>query len=311
MADMRVLVSGSHGLIGNALVCTLRTRGYEVGRLVRRYTKSPAGPADVSWDLGSGTVDTRAMEGADALVHLAGASLARRWSSAHRERVRDSRVDGTSQLASALAHLDRPPAVMVSGSAIGYYGDRGDEEVTEDSEPGTGFLADLVRAWEAATAPAEKVGIRVVHLRSGIVQSAAGGALGKQLPLFKLGLGGQLGPGRQYVSWIALADEVGAILHAITHDRVKGALNATAPNPVTNADYTRVLGAAVGRPTLLRVPSPVLSLAFGPEMARETVLISQRVRPARLEATGYQFRHPDLAGALDAALGRGGDAATT
>ena len=167
MADMRVLVSGSHGLIGNALVCTLRTRGYEVGRLVRRHTKSPAGPADVSWDLGSGTVDTRAMEGADALVHLAGASLARRWSSAHRERVRDSRVDGTSQLASALAHLDRPPAVMVSGSAIGYYGDRGDEEVTEDSEPGTGFLADLVRAWEAATAPAEKVGIRVVHLRSG------------------------------------------------------------------------------------------------------------------------------------------------
>jgi uncharacterized protein (TIGR01777 family) len=302
---MRVLVSGSHGLIGGALVRTLRTSGHEVGRIVRGGTKPPAGPGDVSWDVEAGTVDTRAMEGADALVHLAGPSLARRWSGAYKARLRDSRVDGTTQVAIALAQMDRPPPVMVCASAIGFYGDRGDEELTEESEPGTGFLAELVQAWEAATAPAGKAGIRVVHLRSGIVLSAEGGALGKQLPLFKLGLGGQLGPGRQYVSWMSLADEVDAILHAITNDSVRGPLNATAPNPVTNAEFTRVLGAAVGRPTLLRVPSAALSVAFGPEMARETVLISQRVRPTRLEATGFEFAHPQLPGALDAALGRG------
>lgn len=304
MAGMRVLVSGSHGLIGTTLVRTLRTRGHEVGRIVRRHTKPTAGPADVSWDVEAGSLDTDAMEGADALVNLAGASLARRWSKRYKVRLRDTRVDGTTQLATALAQLDRPPRVMVSASAIGYYGNRGDEELTESSAPGTGFLAQLVQAWEAATRPADKVGIRVVHLRSGIVQSADGGALRKQLPLFKLGLGGQLSSGRQYVSWISLADEIDAILHAITHDDIRGALNATAPNPVTNAQFTRILGAAIGRPTLLRVPSPALSLAFGPEMARETVLISQRVRPARLEATGYTFRHPELADALDAALGR-------
>ncbi len=300
---MRVLVSGSHGLIGTALVRTLRTRGDEVGPIVRGPAGTHSGPGHVSWDIEARTIDTAAMEGADALVHLAGASLARRWSPAYKARLRDSRVEGTTQLATALAQLDRPPAVMVSGSAIGYYGDRGDEVLTEDSEPGTGFLAEVAQAWEAATAAAETAGVRVVHLRSGIVLSAKGGALGKQLPLFKLGLGGQLGAGRQYVSWVSLADEVDAILHAITHDSVRGPLNATAPNPVTNTELTRTLGAALGRPTMLRVPRFALEAALGPEMARETVLVSQRVRPARLEATGYTFRHPDLAGALDADLG--------
>jgi uncharacterized protein (TIGR01777 family) len=304
MARMRVLVSGSHGMIGTALVRTLRTRGHDVGRIVRRHTKPPVGPADVRWDVEAGNIDTDAMEGADAVVSLIGPSLARRWSKAYKARLRDSRVDGTAQLATALAQLTRPPRVMVSASAIGYYGDGGDAELTEDSEPGTGFLAELVQAWEAATGPAEKVGIRVVHLRSGIVQSAEGGALRKQLPLFKLGLGGQLSSGRQYVSWISMTDEIDAIMHAIERAEVRGALNATAPNPVTNAQFTRILGAAVGRPALLRVPAPALSLAFGAEMARETVLISQRVRPARLEKTGYTFRHPELADALDAALGR-------
>ncbi len=301
---MRVLVSGSHGLIGTALVRTLRTRGDEVGRLVRRSGGARTGSGDVNWDLEAGTIDTPALEGVDAVVHLAGPSLARRWSPAYKARLRDSRVDGTTLLATTLAQLERRPAVMVSGSAIGYYGDRGDEVLTEASAPGTGFLAELVQAWEAATAPAEKVGIRVVHLRSGIVQSAEGGALGKQLPLFKLGLGGQLGPGSQYVSWISLDDEVGAIVHALTHEAVQGALNATAPNPVTNAEYTRVLGAALGRPTLLRAPTFALSTALGSEMARETLLASQRVRPARLEATGYEFQHPELPRALETALGR-------
>jgi hypothetical protein len=304
MADMRVLVSGSHGLIGTALVGTLRTRGDDVGRVVRPSAGAQPGSGDVSWDIEASTIATRAMEGADAVVHLAGASLARRWSPAYKARIRDSRVDGTTLLTTALAQLDPPPAVMVSGSAVGYYGDRGDEMLTEDSVAGTGFLAEAVEAWESATAPAENVGIRVVHLRTGIVQSAEGGALGTALPLFKLGLGGQLGPGRQYVSWISLADEVGAIIHSLTHDTVRGALNATAPNPVTNAEYTRVLGAAVGRPTLLRVPTFALSTALGSEMARETILASQRVRPTRLEATGYEFRHRELLETLRAALGR-------
>ncbi|HEY1635310.1 MAG TPA: TIGR01777 family oxidoreductase [Acidimicrobiales bacterium] len=301
---MRVLVSGSHGLIGTALIRTMRTNGHEVGRIVRQHAGARTGPGDVSWDIEGGTIDTPALEGADAVVHLAGASLARRWSAAYKARLRDGRVDGTTLLATAVAQLNRPPAVMVSGSAIGYYGDRGEDVLTEESEPGTGFLAELVQSWEAATAPAEKVGVRVVHLRSGIVQSAEGGALAKQLPLFKLGLGGQLGPGRQYLSWISLSDEVEAIMHALTHDAVRGALNGTAPHPVTNAEYTRVLGAAVGRPTLLHVPTFALSIALGTEMARETLLVSQRVRPARLEATGFEFRHPELPGALAAALGR-------
>jgi uncharacterized protein (TIGR01777 family) len=304
MAPMRVLVSGAHGLIGTALVRSLRTREHEVGRIVRPHAGARAGPGDVSWDIEAGTIDTPAMEGADAVVHLAGASLARRWSSAYKARLRDSRVDGTTLLATAVAQLDRPPAVMVSGSAIGYYGDRGEEVLTEDSGPGTGFLAEVARAWESATAPAETAGVRVVHLRSGIVLSAEGGALGKQLPLFKLGLGGQLGAGRQYVSWVSLADEVDAILHAITHDSVRGPLNATAPNPVTNTELTRTLGAALGRPTMLRVPRFALEAALGPEMARETVLVSQRVRPATLEATGFSFQHPELPAALAAALGR-------
>jgi hypothetical protein len=301
---MRVLVSGSHGLIGTALVRTLRTRGHVVGRIVRPHVGARTGPDDVSWDIEAATIDGPALEGADAVVHLAGASLARRWSSAYKARLRDSRVEGTTLLATALGQLDRPPAVMVSGSAIGYYGDRGDDVLTEDSEPGTGFLADVVQAWEAATAPADAAGVRVVRLRSGIVLSADGGALGKQLPLFKLGLGGQLGAGGQYVSWVSLADEVEAILHALTHDSVQGPLNATAPNPVTNTELTRILGAALGRPTMLRVPRFALEAALGSEMARETVLVSQRVRPARLEATGFEFRHPELAGALAAALGR-------
>lgn len=299
---MRVLVSGSHGLIGTALVDTLRNSGNDVGRIIRAQARASAEPTEVSWDLEAGTVDTAAMEGADALVHLAGASIGRRWTSAYKKRLRDSRVQGTTQLATAIAQLEQPPRVMVSASAVGYYGDRGDEELTEESTPGTGFLAQLAQDWEGATTPAEKAGVRVVHLRSGIVLSATGGALDKQLPLFRLGLGGQLGSGRQYVSWISLADEVGVILHAISNDALRGPLNATAPNPVTNNEFTRVLGAALGRPTILRVPSFALSAALGSEMARETVLVSQRVRPTRLEATGYRFGSPDLAGALEVAL---------
>jgi uncharacterized protein (TIGR01777 family) len=266
-------------------------------------TRTPRAPGEVGWDPEAGRLDPRALDGVDAVVHLAGASVGERWTRAHKAEIRRSRALGTQLLAETLARMPRPPRALVSASAIGYYGDRGDEALTEDSKPGTGFLSELVQAWEAATAPAEKAGVRVVHLRSGIVLSPTGGALGKQVPLFRLGLGGQLGSGRQYVSWISLADEVGAILHAIRNDGIRGPLNATAPNPVTNNEYTRVLGATLGRPTILRLPTVALSVALGAEMARETALVSQRARrPTRLEATGYRFTHPDLAGALEAAL---------
>jgi uncharacterized protein len=302
MRVMKVWVTGSHGLIGTALIETLTSRGDEVGRIVR----GGAGPDDTPWDTGAGVMDAGALEGADAVVHLAGASIARRWSAGYKVRLRDSRIQSGTLLATTLSRLERPPRVLVSGSAVGYYGDRGAEVLTEVSRPGTGFLAQLAQDWEAATAPAEEAGVRVVHLRTGIVQSARGGALRTQLPVFKLGLGAQLGSGRQYVSWISLPDEVGAILHAIADESIRGPINATAPNPVTNAEYTRVLGATLGRPTLLRVPAGVISLALGSEMAADTLLPSQRVRPARLEATGYRWRHPELADALGDALGRPG-----
>lgn len=296
---MKVVVSGSHGLIGQALVAALLARDHQVARLVRGQPE----PGQVGWDIAAGRIDAAAMEGADAVVHLAGAGLARRrWAKAEKDRIAGSRRAGTGLLSRALAGLDRPASVLVSGSAIGWYGSRGAELLDEDSPPGSGFLAEVCQDWEAATAPAEEAGLRVVHLRTGIVQSRRGGALAKQLALFKRGLGGRLGSGQQYVSWISLDDEVGAILHALTEPSVQGPLNATAPSPVTNAELTRVLATVLGRPAVLAVPRAALGIVLGSEMAAETVLASQRVRPAKLISTGYAFRHPDLRGALAAEL---------
>ncbi len=299
---MRVVISGASGLIGGSVVSALRGRGDDVTPLVRR----PPAPGEARWDPTGGSIDTGAFEGADAVVHLAGAGIGdKRWSAARRCEIVSSRVQSTSLLARTLAGLDRPPTVLMSASAVGFYGDRGDEELTEESGPGRGFLAELCQAWEDATGPAADAGVRVVHLRSGVVLSARGGALARQLPLFRLGLGGRLGRGRQWLSWISLSDEVGAVLRALDDAALQGPVNATAPTPVTNRAFTGALGRALHRPTVLAVPGLALRVALGSDLASEMVLAGQRVLPTKLTASGYLFRHADIATALRAALAPG------
>jgi uncharacterized protein (TIGR01777 family) len=296
---MRILVSGSHGLIGSALLDRLRADGHSVARLVRGQAEG----GDVSWDPTAGVLAAGDVEGFDGVVHLAGEGIGeKRWTTEQKARILDSRVKGTTLLSTTLAGLDRPPSVLVSGSAVGYYGDRGSETLTEESGPGAGFLADVVKQWEASTGAAEAAGIRVVHIRSGIVLSSKGGALKETLPIFKLGLGGRLGSGTQYWSWIGIDDEVGAIIHALTNDTLRGAVNLTAPNPVTNAEFTKAVGSALNRPAFLMVPKPALAIRFGSEMATEMLLAGQKALPAKLEATGYTFAHPTLDAALAATL---------
>lgn len=296
---MRVVVTGSSGLIGRAVVAALRARGDDVTLLVRH---EPQGPSESQWEPAAGSIDPAAITGASAVVHLAGAGIAdHRWSTQRKAEILGSRVRSTDLVARALA-ASAPGSVLVSGSAIGIYGNRGDEVLDERSETGHGFLADVCRAWEAAAEPAASAGARVVLLRTGVVLSPGGGALGRQLPLFRLGLGGRLGDGRQWLSWISLADEVGAILHAIDEPALSGPVDATAPNPVTNGTFTSALAAAVHRPALLAIPRAALRLALGPELADEALLASQRVLPARLVATGYRFVAPDITTALTTLL---------
>lgn len=298
---MRVAVSGAGGLIGTALCRALRSRHDEVVRLVRR----PAGPGEVSWDPEAGRLDASQLAGVTAAVNLAGAGIGeRRWTAERRRLLVSSRVAPTALLAEALGSLDPPPRVLVNASAIGIYGDRGDEVLDEASAPGSGFLADLCQRWEAATAAVVDAGIRTALVRSGIVLSAAGGALGRQLPLFRLGLGGRLGSGRQWTSWISLDDEVGALLH-ILDGELSGPVNAVAPEALPNADFTVALGRALRRPAVLPVPAPALRLVLGAGLADEAVLASQRVRPAVLESSGYRFTHPGIDGALAAVVSRG------
>lgn len=298
---MDVAVSGSHGFIGSALLKALAAAGHRARPLVRRS----AAEGEVSWDPEAGTIDDAELKGVDAVVHLAGVGIGdKRWTTEQKERIRWSRVKGTTLLARTLAGLPVPPKVMVSGSAVGYYGDRGDEILTEDSSPGDDFLAEVVRAWEEATEPAVEAGIRVVKLRSGIVQSPEGGALKKQLPLFKLGLGGPLGSGRQWVSWVTMDDEIGAILYALTSDDLAGPVNATAPEPLTSAAMAKAVGRALHRPAVLPVPKAALRLVVGRQMANEMVTASQRVVPARLQASGFTFRHPEAEAAMAALLRR-------
>jgi len=297
--SLRVAISGASGMVGSALSAFLRTGGHEVVPLVRSDAQG-----GVRWDPREGEIDAGALEGVDAVIHLAGAPVAdKRWSDARKALIRDSRVDGTRVLSEALAGLAQKPRVLISASAIGYYGDAGADEVDEGSPPGEGFLADVCRDWEAATAAAEAAGIRVVHLRIGVVLSPRGGALGKLLLPFRLGVGGRIGRGKQWMSWIALDDLVG-ILHALLYaDEVEGPVNAVAPNPVTNREFTRTLGRVLRRPTILPVPAFAIRAAFG-AMGEETILASARVAPRRLVETGFDFRHPDLEGALRHALGR-------
>jgi uncharacterized protein len=296
---MRVAVTGSTGLIGTALTAALADAGHEVVRVVRGDARDAG---TVRWDPQAGTIDAAGLAGIDAVVHLAGAGIAdHRWTDAYKRELVDSRVLGTGLMARTLAALDPRPAVLISASGIDYYGDRGDDIVDETAPKGTGFLADLCARWEAAADPAREAGIRVAHTRSGIVLSPRGGALKKQLPLFKLGLGGRFGSGRQWQSWIAIDDEVDAMLHLLSAD-VAGPVNLTTPNPVTNADFTKALGAALHRPAVVPIPSFGPKLVVGSELADVLLFESKRIVPRVLEASGYQFRHPTLDVALRALL---------
>lgn len=300
---MRVLVTGSSGLIGTALVERLRARGDEVTRLVR--TPGPVGLGEARWDPAGGEIDGAAVEGHDAVVHLAGAGIGdRRWTDDQKRSVMESRVKGTTLLAEAIARAAPPPPVLVSASAIGYYGDRGDETLTEDSESGDGFLAEVCRRWERAAEPATQGGTRVVNVRTGLVLSTRGGALGKLLLPFRLGAGGRVGSGAQWWSWISIDDEVGGIVHAIDTVSVSGPLNLTAPEPIRQRDFATALGQALHRPAVLPTPTFALKAVLGGQLVDEMLLAGQRVLPAKLEATGYAFTHPGLGPALRSVLDR-------
>ena len=297
---MDVVVSGSSGLIGTALKQALSEAGHRPIALVRR-TPEP-GRDEIRWNPAGGEIDAASLAGVDAVVNLAGAGIGdRRWTDEYKTILVESRTDSTRLLSTTLAGLDRPPRRLVSGSAIGYYGDRGDEELTEASSAGRGFLADLVEAWEAAAGPAVEAGIPTAFIRTGIVVTPDGGALAKMLPLFRFGLGGRFGSGRQYMSWITLDDEVRAILHLLGGD-LTGPCNLTAPNPVTNAEFTEALGSTLGRPTLLPVPSFGPKLLLGSELADALLFQGQRVFPSALLADGFTFTHPTIDVGLRAVL---------
>jgi len=297
---MKVAVTGSSGLIGTALVAALRADGHEVIRLVR---SAPAAPDEIAWNprADRGGLDPGSLDGVAAVVHLAAAGAAdKRWTPGYQAEIRNSRVRGTRALASALAAMAAPPRVLLSGSAIGWYGDTGGREVTEADPAGSGFLADVVRDWEAAAEGAVRAGIRVVTLRSGLVLSPRGGMLGRMLPLFRLGLGGRIGSGRQVMSWIGLSEWVAIARFLLSRDDISGPVNLTTPSPVTNAEFTSALAAAVHRPAVMLVPVPALKVALGG--VSSDILSSARVLPRRLLDEGYQFRHPAIAGALAAEL---------
>jgi uncharacterized protein (TIGR01777 family) len=294
----RILVSGSSGLIGSALITSLKGTGVRIARLVRAGTVRGAGDEErVLWDPAR-PISPDSISGFDAVIHLAGESIVGRWTADKKARIRESRIPATTNLARALAQAKFKPEIFLSASAIGYYGDRGDELLTEESSPGTGFTADLAREWELASAPAADAGIRTVIMRMGIVMTKAGGALPKMLPAFKMGVGGKLGNGRQWMSWIDLQDVVGAIQHILRSDLLHGAVNAVAPKPVTNAEFSKTLGTVLSRPAIFPVPAFAARLAFG-EMADELLLASQRVEPAMLISSGYPFRFPTLRQCLE------------
>jgi hypothetical protein len=322
---LHVAVTGSRGLIGRELVSLLTTGGHRVTALVRGQARKgevsqsevsqsegshgeaahkEAAHDEVLWDPGADSFDASALNGIDGVVHLAGENIAaRRWTAAHKRRVLDSRVRATRVLCEGLARLPKPPKVLVSASAIGFYGDRGDEILDEGSPAGAGFLPEVVRAWEAATEPASAAGIRVVHVRFGVVLSPTGGALAKMLTPFRLGVGGPVGSGRQYWSWIALDDTAGVIYHALMIDGLHGPVNAVAPDAVTNAAFAKTVGRVLSRPSFARLPAAAVRIALG-EMADELLLASTRVQPGRLIESQYEFRHGALEDALRHMLGR-------
>jgi uncharacterized protein (TIGR01777 family) len=304
---MKVAVTGASGLIGSALTASLRAGGDQVVTLVRR---TPSSDSEIAWDPLSrlGGLERGALDGTDAVVHLAGAGVAdHRWTESYKNEIRSSRVQGTGGLTEFLAAMNEPPAVLLSGSAVGWYGDTGGREVDESAPAGSGFLAGVVRDWEAAAGPARQAGIRVATLRSGIVISRHGGVLARLLPLFRLGLGAKLGSGSQYMSWVSLGDWIRAACFLVDHQEISGPVNLTAPKPETNAAFTTALAGALHRPALLSIPSPVLSIALGGVTSDLTT--SARVLPRVLREAGFGFTHLDLASALAAELQPAGSAA--
>ncbi|HEX8175166.1 MAG TPA: TIGR01777 family oxidoreductase [Pyrinomonadaceae bacterium] len=293
---MKVLVSGASGLVGSAVVSNLSSKGAQVLQLVRKTPRDEA--HEIMWNPAEGITEAVKLEGVDAVIHLAGEPVAEgRWTEEKKRRIRESRVQGTRVLAEALAKLEQKPSVLLSASAIGYYGSRGSEILTEESAPGDDFLARVCRDWEEATTPAVEAGIRVAQMRFGVILSEDGGALAKMLTPFKLGVGGRLGSGEQYMSWISLDDVVGVIDFLLEKGSLSGPFNTVAPQPVTNREFTEALGEALSRPTFLPAPKFALRAAFG-EMADVALLASQRVEPARLKSSGYVFRHTELRAAL-------------
>ncbi|MCP5025355.1 MAG: TIGR01777 family protein [Actinomycetia bacterium] len=293
-----IAVTGSSGLLGRPLVARLQEAGHGVARVVRSAPKAD----QLGWDPERGTIDRAGFEGIDAVVHLAGEGIGEhRWSEAQKARIRDSRVKGTNLLATTLARLDRPPSALLSGSAIGFYGEGADRELTESNRPGQGYLAEMVTAWEAAAGPCVDAGIRTAFLRTGIVLSTAGGALARQLRPFRMGLGGRAGSGNQWQSWISIDDAVGAITFILDRE-LSGPVNLTAPQPVTQAEFATTLGRVLGRPTFLPTPVFAVKLALGAELVDNLVLGSQRVLPRVLSDTGYRWVHPDLTSCLERLL---------
>ena len=312
----RLLITGANGMIGHALQAAAHARGAEAVPVQRPLQDkkdaglAPAGPDTILWEPGAAQpfADLEQLEDFDAVVHLAGANLsAHRWSPEYKKVILESRTQPTGALALTLARLRQPPRVLLSASATGFYGSRGDEVLTEESAAGKSFLSTTCEAWENATAPAESAGIRVVHLRFGVVLTPFGGALKQMLPLFRAGLGGRLGSGRQWTSWIALDDLLGAVFHALDHEELRGGLNVVAPEPVRNVEFTRALGTALRRPAIIPAPAFALRAAFG-EMADEALLTSCRAVPSRLQASGFQFQEPTIAGALIKMLAQPGRA---
>jgi uncharacterized protein (TIGR01777 family) len=299
---MDVAITGSHGFVGSALVPALSRAGHRPVRLVRSQT---VGADELGWDPDAGTIDAAGLEGIGGFVHLAAAGIGdKRWTDARKRVILESRTKGTGLLARTLAGLTRPPSVLVSASATGYYGDRGDEQLDEGSSPGSGFVAGVCEQWEAATTPAADAGIRVARTRSGVILGKEGGMLPRMLLPFRLGLGGRIASGRPYISWVAIEDEVGVILHALANDSVVGPVNVTAPAPVTSAEFTKTLGRVLHRPTAIPTPLLPLKVRYGGELVQHLLLEGQRVLPKRLEETGYRFAHPTLAEALHAIVDR-------
>jgi len=297
---MRVLVTGASGFIGSHLFSVLESKGHQVSRLSRSKSSDvpPAAPPDVVW----ATTPTQSFSDFDAVVHLAGESIMGRWTPSKKARILESRVTGTRNLAIALANAPKRPQCLIVASAVGYYGPHGDESLTEDSSPGDDFLAQVGRQWEAAADPARQAGIRTVHLRIGMVLSPDGGALKQMLTPFRLGLGGRIGSGKQWMSWITLDDVIGAILYVLENSALTGPVNLVAPNPVTNAEFTRALGRALHRPTLFPMPAPIVKLIFG-EMGEASLLSGQRVASVMLQSSGYKFKHIEIGEALQSMVG--------